>query len=197
MVAPNIFFFGPEDLGKTRGLEIIQALGYRGWIVPSITAATIFRCDKELRPTFCLDEVEYLSTRDKVEIIGLLNSRYLMSKPQLTTLCKQIEQRGVSKRYSIHIYSWKKHGFTKIADTLGELAAHAIAGHKAYLITYYKKSRDDRAKDYRKVAPKLQLFQGEDKEAEKLKHELAETVEGLPKERLAEILRIAKRQLKR
>ncbi|MCP8312426.1 MAG: hypothetical protein L6M37_05700 [Candidatus Methylarchaceae archaeon HK02M1] len=51
-----------------------------------------------------------------------------------------------------------KFAFTKIADVLGSLATHAIAGHKKYFITYYKKSRKERAKDYLKAIPRLNLF---------------------------------------
>jgi integrase len=114
-----------------------------------------------------------------------------MLKNRLPNLAEKVEQRGVLKRYKLHIYSWKKYGFTKITDTLGELAAHAIAGHKAYLITYYKKTREERAEDFKKVAPKLQLFAEEDQK-EKMKRELAAAIEGLPPERLAQILKVAK-----
>lgn len=119
---------------------------------------------------------------------------YLMSKLAFQELMKPIKQRGRKKRYSLHIYSFKKFGFTKIADILGELAAHAIAGHKRYLITYYKKSRTERAGDYRKVIPKLSLFSNES-DAE-LKEKAKETIEKLPKEALLEILKIGKKHLK-
>jgi integrase len=119
----------------------------------------------------------------------------LFLRRRLKDLAAEVEQRGATKRYRLHIYSWKKYGFTKIADTLGELAAHAIAGHKAYLITYYKKTREERAEDFKKVAPKLQLFAEED-QREKMKRELAAALDGLPSEGLAQILRVAKSLLK-
>ncbi|MEM3427980.1 MAG: tyrosine-type recombinase/integrase [Nitrososphaerales archaeon] len=121
--------------------------------------------------------------------------KYLLNT-NLTELRKKIERRGVMTRYTITPYSFKKYGFTKIADTLGALAAHAIAGHKAYLITYYKKTREERAEDYKKVAPKLQLLQREEDEEEKIKKELTNTINTLPKDRLAEILKIAKSLIK-
>jgi len=121
---------------------------------------------------------------------------YYLLKTRLPDLYQKVEQRGVRTRYRIHLYTWKKYGFTKIADTLGELAAHAIAGHKAYLITYYKKTREERAQDFKKVAPKLQLLQREEQEEEKMKKELIAAVEALPKEGLAEILKVAKSLLK-
>ncbi|HKZ43122.1 MAG TPA: hypothetical protein VJ044_19345 [Candidatus Hodarchaeales archaeon] len=78
--------------------------------------------------------------------------------PTLQAIIKKLERRDGKNVYTIHIYSFKKFELTKIADTISELAAHAIAGHEEYLITYYKKTREDRATDYLKVKPKLQLF---------------------------------------
>jgi integrase len=119
---------------------------------------------------------------------------YMMRKPALKEIRKTVQQKGKMKRYSIHIYSFKKYGFTKIADALGSLTAHAIAGHEEYLITYYKKSRAERAEDYRKVMPKLNLFTME--EEEKLKEKAKSIIEALPREALLEILEIGKKALK-
>lgn len=109
-------------------------------------------------------------------------------------LRKEICERGKAKIYEIRIYSFKKFAFTKIADTLGSLAAHAIAGHEEYLITYYKKSREERARDYLKDIPKLSLFTPS--EEEKLREEAMETIRELPKEALAEFLKNGKKVLK-
>lgn len=119
---------------------------------------------------------------------------YMMSKPAFQELRKIVQQRGKMRRYDIHMYSFRKYGFTKIADTLGPLAAHAIAGHEEYLITYYRKSRAEREKDYRKVMPKLCLFTPS--EDEKLREQAASLIRELPREALLEILRIGKKALK-
>ena len=126
-----------------------------------------------------------------------------MKKPSMKNMRKQIERRSICKKFTIHIYSFKKYGFTKFADTLGDLAAHAIAGHKAYLITYCKKTGAERAEDFKKVSKKLELFKDADEEAQKLKQEITSSIDSLPKERLAEVLealrrlRIAMRLFKR
>jgi hypothetical protein len=46
----------------------------------------------------------------------------------------------------------------------------------------------ERAQDFRRVIPKLQLFQTEDQDKQKLRQELDYVVEELPKEKLAEAL---------
>jgi hypothetical protein len=120
-----------------------------------------------------------------------------MRRSELEGITKPIEQRCVTPKYTIHVYSWKKYGFTKIADTLAELAARAIAGHSAYLITYYKKTREERAQDFRKVTPKLQLFQTEDQDTQRIRRELTNALDELPKEKLAEALEAAKSLLKK
>lgn len=119
----------------------------------------------------------------------------LFSQPAFEDLRIQIKERGKKRRFGIHIYSFKKFAFTKIADVLGSLATHAIAGHEEYLITYYKKSRAERAKDYLKAIPKLRLFTPS--EEEELREQAIETVRELPRETLVEILKIAKKSLKR
>ncbi|MBI2936714.1 MAG: hypothetical protein HYY22_00755 [Thaumarchaeota archaeon] len=107
--------------------------------------------------------------------------------PTLQATIKKLERRDGKNVYTIHIYSFKKFGFTKIADTISDLAAHAIAGHQEYLITYYKKSREDRAADYRKVTPKLQLFTTPS-DLEKQQQAVEAEIKSLPPEALAQVL---------
>jgi hypothetical protein len=101
---------------------------------------------------------------------------------------KKMERRGRRIRYSIHIYSFKKFGFTKIADTISELAAHAIARHEEDLIIYYKKSREDRAIDYRKVTPKLQIFISPTDVEKQQQQQIEHEIKNLPPEALAMVL---------
>jgi len=42
-----------------------------------------------------------------------------------------------------------------MADTLGEMATRAIKGDSEYLMTYFRKSQEERVEDFRKVIPKL------------------------------------------
>ncbi len=50
-----------------------------------------------------------------------------------------------------------------MADSLGEIAARAIKGDREYVLTYYRKSREERAEDFRKVIPKLSVFGTDEK----------------------------------
>ncbi len=84
--------------------------------------------------------------------------RRLLAKPEFADLNKTVEQKGKVKRYKKHIYSFKKLAFTVMAEALGEFEARAIKGDKNYVMTYYKKTKEERARDYRKVMPKLCLF---------------------------------------
>ncbi len=111
--------------------------------------------------------------------------RYEMQKPQFKDLCTQVEKRGKAKRYKIHIYSFKKFAFTRIADELGELAAYAVKGDKEYALTYYRKSREERAEDYRKIIPKLSVFSLD--EQSKIRKEVEQAVRKLSDDDLARL----------
>ena len=117
--------------------------------------------------------------------------RLVREKPAMKDIFQPIEQRSIKRAYKIHIYSFKKFAFTKIADILGDIAAHAIAGHEQYLITYYKKTREERAEEYRKIASKLQLFTTPT-DIDKKRKELESEVSGLPTEALAQALILIK-----
>jgi len=128
---------------------------------------------------------------DRLETMENKWSYNYKHSPALRNIIRPLERRGRRKTYNIHIYSFKKFGFTKIADTIGEVAAHAIAGHQEYLITYYKKTREDRAADYRKVAHKLQIFTTSN-DVEKQQKVIEEEIKGLPPEALAQVLQYLK-----
>ena len=85
-VVPYLFFYGPVASGKTRGLETLQRISYRGILASNISAAAIYRVNHEWHPTLFLDETEIYSKENKAEIIGLLNSGY--RKGQYTVRCK-------------------------------------------------------------------------------------------------------------
>jgi integrase len=101
------------------------------------------------------NELQFQAELHKAETAMEKAWRELLKNPALADLNERIELRGKAPRYRIHIYSFRKFSFTKVADTLGEMAAHAMAGHEAYMITYYRKPREERVSDYLKVAPKL------------------------------------------
>jgi|GEM_PF-1281449 len=139
------------------------------------------------------DEIGFQKTIESAKISLETLWLRLLSKPAFKHLKVRIKQRGRAIRYKVHIYSLKKFAFTKMADTLGELAAHAIAGHKAYLITYYKKSREERAKDFQKLIPKLSVLTPADLEDEKKREELKASIQGLSGDQLNAILKLARK----
>lgn len=74
--APYIFFYGPVSSGKTRGLEVLHRLSYRGLLASNISPAALFRVCDLWHPTMFLDETEIYSFEGKSEVIHLLNSGY-------------------------------------------------------------------------------------------------------------------------
>jgi hypothetical protein len=71
---PYIGFFGRQETGKSRGLEVLRELCFRAWHTTGITTATLFRLTDKLRPTLLLDESEFLTGDEQKNLIGLLNS---------------------------------------------------------------------------------------------------------------------------
>lgn len=75
-VVPYLFFYGPVASGKTRGLEVLHRICYRGILAGNISAAALFRSCELWHPTLLLDETEIYSRETKIEVVGLLNSGY-------------------------------------------------------------------------------------------------------------------------
>lgn len=137
-----------------------------------------------------LDEVAFQHKLLVTEIDLASAFRTMLSRPEFSDMNELVKQQGTQKRYKIHIYSFKKFSFTRIADTLGEIAARAIKGDKAYIMTYYKKSREERAEDYRKMIPKLSVFVPDDQV--KIRDQVEEAIKTLKKEDLGRLLEFIK-----
>ena len=83
-----------------------------------------------------------------------------------STITECIEKAGLGKsketttcgRRKIHPYSLRKFFFSKAVGVIGETAAHAMMGHGSYQQTYYRRTEEERAKDYLKVMPCLSIF---------------------------------------
>jgi hypothetical protein len=74
-VAPYLFFFGLRGTGKTRAMEVLQSICYRGFLgMPSLAA--LFHGIQEWKIVFFLDETEILNNEGKTDIIGCLNMGY-------------------------------------------------------------------------------------------------------------------------
>lgn len=109
-VVPYIFFYGPVATGKTRGLETLQSLVYRGFLGSNISSAALFRsCDK-WHPTVCLDETEIYSSADHIEVIGLLNAGY--RKGQFALRVKNTDQGQELEAFDVF-------GFKALSGTEG------------------------------------------------------------------------------
>jgi hypothetical protein len=75
-VVPYLFFHGPVASGKTRGMEVLHILCYRGLLCSNISSAALFRAVSEWHPVVFLDESEIYNAENRSDIIGLLNSGY-------------------------------------------------------------------------------------------------------------------------
>jgi hypothetical protein len=75
-VAPYLRFLGKKNVGKTRGLESIRELCYRGTLTPSLTEPVLFRFVSEYKITFLLDETEIYSSEQKQAVQSILNAGY-------------------------------------------------------------------------------------------------------------------------
>ncbi|MGQ0791269.1 MAG: hypothetical protein ACT4NJ_03485 [Nitrosopumilaceae archaeon] len=107
---------------------------------------------------------------------------------KIPELDEEVSGNRSLKRYKIHLYSFKKFAFTTMADELGEMASRAIKGDKEYVMTYYRKSREERAQDYRKVTPKLLVF-AEEKDA---RQEIEDKIRTMSKDDLSGLLEFLK-----
>jgi hypothetical protein len=88
---------------------------------------------------------------------------------------------------------YKKYAFTVMADALGEIAARAIKGDREYVLTYYRKNREERAEDFRKVIPKLSVFGSDERSTMREQVESAiRTLDHDELARLQEFLQTAK-----
>ena len=83
-----------------------------------------------------------------------------------STITECIEKAGLGKsketttcgRRKIHPYSLRKFFFSNAVGVIGETAAHAIMGHGSYQQTYYRRTEEERSKDYLKCMAYLSIF---------------------------------------
>ena len=85
--------------------------------------------------------------------------RYILQKPEFADMNQVVDRPQTrSIRYKIHQFSFKKFAYTTMSDVLSEAAVKSMKGDTDYALTYYKKSRDERLEDYKKVMSKLSVF---------------------------------------
>jgi hypothetical protein len=109
-VYPYLFFYGPIASGKTRGLEVLHQLCYRGILASNISPAALFRACDLWHPVILLDETEIYNQQTKVEVIGLLNSGYRKG---------QYAFRARVKESGTELESFDVSGFKALAGTQG------------------------------------------------------------------------------
>jgi len=93
-------------------------------------------------------------------------NRHMSEDRAWRTIIECVEKAGLGKekettihgRRRIHPHSFRKFFFSKVVGIIGETAAHAMMGHGSYLKTYYKRTEEERARDYLKCIPHLTIF---------------------------------------
>ena len=130
-----------------------------------------------------LDEVKFQKYAMGVESQYSSNLRVIL-KNKLPELNDEVSGCG-TVRYKIHLYSFKKFPFTIMADTLGEMATRAIKGDSEYLLTYYRKSREEKVEYFKKVIPKLLVFS----EPEDTRKSVEDEIKNISKDDLVDVLK--------
>jgi hypothetical protein len=75
-VVPYIDFLGPKGTGKTRGLELLRQLTYRGWLVTHPSPAVVFWVVDRYAPTLLADNYEFWPKETRRDLDGLFNAGY-------------------------------------------------------------------------------------------------------------------------
>ncbi|MEM5871285.1 MAG: hypothetical protein QW051_00260 [Candidatus Aenigmatarchaeota archaeon] len=71
---PFLYFNATKGSGKTRLLKLIAELSRNGKLLVNISEAVLFRTAKDR--TVCIDELEHITSRDKIILRELLNAAY-------------------------------------------------------------------------------------------------------------------------
>lgn len=73
---PYLLIKGPMSSGKTRLLEVLEPISYRGIFSSNMTCSALFRSLQLYLPTLFLDEVEIYRKEEYSEVSHLLNAGY-------------------------------------------------------------------------------------------------------------------------
>jgi hypothetical protein len=173
-VVPYIFFYGPIASGKTRGLETLRGISYRGILASNISPAALFRASEEWHPTLFLDETEIYNKDTKTEVVGLLNSGY--RKGQYAIRVKQTQNGSELQAFDVF-------GFKALAGTQG--LAQALES-RSILVRMIKARRkvervidEDRATELRNKLLGWRLYTLANSELFELSELFQETIEPL------------------
>jgi hypothetical protein len=75
-IIPYLDFLGPKGTGKTRALELLSQLAYRGCLVTHPTPAVVFRLVDRYTPTLLADNYEFWPEGTRNDLDGLFNAGY-------------------------------------------------------------------------------------------------------------------------
>lgn len=75
-IIPYLDFLGPKGRGKSRALELMALLCYRGWLITHPTVAAVFWVVDRYCPTLLADNYEFWPKETRHELDGLFNAGY-------------------------------------------------------------------------------------------------------------------------
>jgi integrase len=106
------------------------------------------------------------------------STKHMSEDKAWRTVIDCVEKAGLGKskettmheRRKIHLHSFRKFFFSRVVGVIGETAAHALMGHGSYMKTYYKRTEEERARDYLRCMPYLTVL-GESPDKDRWKQE--------------------------
>ncbi len=107
---PYLHLIGPKKSGKTRLLEVLQALCYRGILSASTSESALYRCIEEYHPTLLIDESEIYNAEGRSAVQNILNSGYRRG---------QVVMRTGRKEEGFTLELFEVFGFKALAGTGG------------------------------------------------------------------------------
>jgi hypothetical protein len=75
-ITPYVNVLGPKGTGKTRLMELLALLCFRGWLITHPSPASVFYVVDRYAPTLLADNYEFWSKESRVELDGLFNAGY-------------------------------------------------------------------------------------------------------------------------
>ena len=107
---PYLHLIGPKNSGKTRLLEVLKVLCYRGLLSASTSESALFRCIEEYKPTLLIDESEIYNAEGRSTVQNILNSGYRRG---------QVVMRTGSREEGFTLDLFKVFGFKALSGTGG------------------------------------------------------------------------------